>query len=74
MLNRFIKKAGYRIAPLLDWDVLNLKLFEGGADDDISLMSRIEHEQRCRGKTTEGWRYSPEKDPDRKTNHSILTW
>lgn len=69
-----LNKAGYRIAPLHDWDVENLKFSEDDTDDEVTLMAKLEHEHWCREKTSEGWKYGPEKDSDRKINPSILPW
>jgi len=69
-----LKETGYRIAPLHDWDVENLIFGEDGANDEVTLMARMEHEHWCQEKTAEGWKYGSEKDPDKKTNPSILPW
>ncbi len=69
-----LKEAGYRIAPLHDWDVENLTFSEGGADDEVSLMGRMEHDHWCLEKTAAGWKYGPEKDSDHQTNPNILPW
>ncbi len=71
-----LKEAGYRIAPLHDWDVENLKFSESGTEEgnEVTLMAKLEHEHWCQEKTAEGWKYGPEKDPDQKTNPSILPW
>ncbi len=65
-----LQEAGYRIAPLYDWDAENLK-FSG---NEFTLMARLEHEHWCREKAAEGWIYGPEKDPHQKTNPSLLPW
>jgi len=71
-----LNSAGYRIAPLRDWDAENLKFQEtgGGEPDEVTRMSQLEHESWCREKTAEGWKCGPEKDPDHKTNPNILPW
>jgi len=69
-----LNKAGYRIAPLHDWDVENLKFSEAGEEGEVTLMARLEHEHWCQEKTAEGWRYGTKKDSDQKTNPSILPW
>jgi hypothetical protein len=69
-----LNTAGYRIAPLHDWDVENFTFNEDPEDDEVTLMSRIEHEHWCQEKTAAGWSYGPEKDPKEKTNPSILPW
>jgi len=69
-----LNKAGYRIAPLHDWDVENLKFSKAGEEGEVSLMAKLEHEHWCREKTAEGWRYGLEKDIAQKTNPSIMPW
>jgi hypothetical protein len=71
-----LNSAGYRIAPLRDWDIENLVFNEKGEnqEDEVTLMAKLEHDHWCREKTTECWKYGPEKDSDRKTNPSILPW
>jgi len=69
-----LKEAGYRIAPLHDWDVENLKFNEDGANNEVTLMAQLEHDHWCREKTSESWKYGSEKDPVKKTNPSILPW
>jgi hypothetical protein len=59
---------------LHDWDAENLAFSEKGSDDEVTRMARMEHEYWCREKTAEGWKYGPGKDPDQKTNPSILPW
>jgi hypothetical protein len=71
-----LNAAGYRIAPLRDWDSENL-IFEerqSGEPDEVTLMSALEHDFWCEEKTSEGWRYGPEKDPDQKTNPNLIPW
>jgi hypothetical protein len=71
-----LKAAGYRIAPLRDWDAENLEFNENGnaGDDLVTRMATLEHENWCREKTTEGWRYGSEKDTNQKTNPNIRPW
>ena len=71
-----LNSAGYRIAPLRDWDAENFVFNEKGdnQDDEVTLMAQLEHESWCQEKTAEGWKYSPEKNPDHKTNPNILPW
>ncbi len=71
-----LASAGFRITPLRDWDVENLKFNENGGsqDDEITLMAKLEHVHWCQEKTAEGWKYGPEKNPAQKTNPSILPW
>ncbi len=67
--------AGYRIAPLQDWDAEKLTFFENeGGTDDVALMAKLEHDYWCREKEKEGWQVGPEKDSERKTNPNILPW
>jgi len=66
--------AGYRIAPLQDWDAEKLIFEEDGANDEVTLMAQLEHDHWCREKTSEGWNYGSDKDSDKKTNPSILPW
>lgn len=69
-----LSAAGYRIAPLTDWDAEKLHFQEGGAIDQVTLMARMEHESWCQRKQDQGWRYGEKKDPDKKTNPALLTW
>jgi len=67
--------AGYRIAPLQDWDAEKLTFLENqGGADHVALMAEMEHEHWCREKKEEGWRYGPQKDPLLKTNPSLILW
>jgi hypothetical protein len=66
--------AGYRIAPLTDWDAEKLSFLESGKQDQVSLMARMEHESWCQRKKDQGWRYGAEKDSDKKTNPALLPW
>jgi hypothetical protein len=68
--------AGYRIAPLTDWDAEKLLFLEGESEegDQVSMMARMEHESWCLGKKDQGWHYGPEKDNDKKTNPALLPW
>ncbi len=71
-----LKAAEYRIAPLRDWDSENF-IFEerqAGEPDEVTLMAALEHEFWCQEKTSEGWRYGPEKNPDQKTNPNLIPW
>ena len=63
--------AGYRIAPLQDWDAEDLTFDE---KEEVSKMARIEHEHWCQEKKEEGWKYGSEKDSVKKTNPSLLPW
>ncbi len=69
-----LKAAGYQIAALHDWDAETLMFSEDGADDEVTLMAKLEHDRWCQEKTAGGWRYGPEKDTHQKTNPSILPW
>jgi len=69
-----LKEAGYRVAPLHDWDVENLTFSEDKQDDDVSLMARMEHEHWCREKKAAGWKFGLERDPEKKTNPCLLPW
>ena len=66
--------AGYRIAPLTDWDTEKLAFSEQDPQDEVTLMARMEHESWCLRKQDQGWRIGPEKDSDRKTNPSLVNW
>ena len=66
--------AGYRIAPLTDWDAEKLQFQEMEPDDKVTLMARLEHQCWCEGKFKDGWRYGPEKDPLKKTNPALVDW
>ena len=68
--------AGYRIAPLTDWDAEKLLFLEGesGKPDQVSLMARMEHESWCQRKMDQGWRYGEEKDALKKTNPCLVLW
>ncbi|RLC99875.1 MAG: hypothetical protein DRI46_08640 [Chloroflexi bacterium] len=66
--------AGYRIAPLTDWDAENLIFLEEDSTDEVTLMARMEHESWCQRKKAQGWRFGPEKDPDQRTNPSLVLW
>lgn len=66
--------AGYRIGPLQDWDAENLTFLESDAEDEVSLMAQLEHQNWCREKKEEGWKYGPEKDPIKKNNPSLVNW
>ncbi|MCK5794574.1 MAG: hypothetical protein KAH12_07700, partial [Anaerolineales bacterium] len=70
-----LSAAGYRIAPLQDWNAEKFTFleYEGGADD-IALMAEMEHTHWCREKKEEGWRFGPKKDPHQKTNPSLVSW
>ena len=71
-----LNTAGYRIAPLRDWDAEIFVFNEKGdnQDDEVTCMAKLEHAQWCVEKTTEGWKYGSEKDPNHKTNPNILPW
>ena len=68
--------AGYRIAPLTDWDAEKLRFQEGGNEalDQVSLMAKLEHKSWCQRKEDQGWRYGEEKDPAKKTNPALQAW
>lgn len=66
--------AGYRISPLTDWDAENLAFSEKDLKDEVILMAKMEHESWCQRKKDQGWKYGPEKDPQKKTNPALLPW
>ena len=65
-----LKAAGYRIAPLHNWDADEYRFSE----EDLSIMAPIEHERWCQEKLSEGWKYGPEKDENQKTNPDLVKW
>ena len=71
-----LSAAGYRVAPLTDWDAEKLQFTEreNGEEDQVSLMAEMEHDSWCQRKEEQGWKYGPEKDPDRKTHPSLVDW
>jgi hypothetical protein len=69
-----LKEAGYRIAPLHDWDVENLKFKEDKIVNEVALMAQMEHEHWCQEKIAAGWKNGLKKDQKQKTNPSILPW
>ncbi len=71
-----LNAAGYRIAPLRDWDVEKYIFNEKGdnKDDEVTRMAKLEHEHWYREKTSEGWSYGPKKTPDQKTNPNLIPW
>ena len=71
-----LNSAGYRIAPLRDWDGENFVFNEKveNQDDEVTLMAKLEHDYWCREKEKEGWQIGPKKDSERKTNPNILPW
>lgn len=71
-----LNSAGYRIAPLRDWDAENFVFSEKGdnQDDEVTRMAKLEHESWCREKKAEGWRYGSKKDSDQKTNPNLIPW
>ena len=67
--------AGYRIAPLQDWDAEKLTFREDvDGVNEIALMAKLEHEHWCREKKEDGWRYGPQKDQSLKTNPCLVLW
>ena len=69
-----LAEAGFRIAPLTDWDAEKLQFLEGGANDQVTLMARLEHDSWCQRKEDQGWRYGEEKNPERKINPALVPW
>jgi hypothetical protein len=70
-----LSAAGYRIAPLQDWNADQLTFLQKpGEGDEVALMAKIEHEHWCQEKIKEGWRLGPTKDPAAKTNPSLVPW
>jgi hypothetical protein len=65
-----LRAAGYRIAPLQDWDASEYTFKE----DEILIMAPLEHERWRQEKIAEGWRYGPEKDEKLKTNPDLKAW
>lgn len=67
--------AGYRIAPLRDWDAEEFTFPNNeSGEDEVLIMAEMEHEYWCREKIEEGWRYGPQKDQNTKTNPSLVPW
>ena len=70
-----LSATGYKITPLKDWDAENLTFQENlSAEDQVSLMARMEHENWCQGKMQEGWEYGQKKNSGIKHNPSLLPW
>jgi len=65
-----LTEAGYRIAPLTDWDTEQLQF----DPDQVTLMARMEHDNWCQRKKAQGWRCGDEKDSEKKTNPALLPW
>jgi len=65
-----LNAAGYRIAPLKDWDASRYTFKE----DEILIMAPLEHKRWCEEKIADGWRYGPEKDEKLKTNPDLVAW
>ena len=40
----------------------------------MAKMARMEHMSWYEGKLQDGWRYAPDKDPNKKTNPALLPW
>jgi len=67
--------AGYRIAPLQDWDAEKLTFLENqDGEEHIAMMAELEHEHWCREKKEEGWKHGPQKDSQLKTNPNLVPW
>ncbi|MFO8035829.1 MAG: NAD-binding protein [Anaerolineales bacterium] len=68
--------AGYRIAPLRDWeaDLFQFSEGESGDKDEVALMAPVEHELWRQNFIQEGWRWGPEKDPEKKTHPNLVPW
>jgi hypothetical protein len=66
--------AGYRIAPLTNWDAENLQFQEEEPGDQVELMAQMEHQSWCERKKQDGWQFGREKDLKKKTNPSLVPW
>lgn len=68
--------AGYRIAPLRDWEAAHFRFAEGKGEekDEVALMAPIEHELWRQNHFDRGWRVGPEKDPEKKTHPNLVPW
>ncbi len=70
-LNRIhtvLTAAGYRIAPLQDWDAEDRAF----PSEDVERMAKLEHELWCQTQRANGWRWGPQKDKTKRTHPDLL--
>jgi hypothetical protein len=66
-----LSKAGYGIAPLVDWEAAYFRF----SHEEVEKMARLEHKRWMAERRRNKWRYAPgPKDPDRKTHPDIVPW
>ncbi len=68
--------AGYRIAPLRDWEADLFQFSEGEPreKDEVALMAPVEHKLWRQTHLDNGWRIGTEKDPEKKTHPNLVPW
>ena len=71
-----LETAGYRIAPLRDWEAIHFQFSEGepGETNEVALMAPVEHELWCREHQEDGWRLGTERDPQKKIHSNLVPW
>ncbi len=69
-----LDEHGYRIAPLTDWNAVNLVFREEEGANEVESMARMEHELWCQEMIAKHWKYGIQKDEDLKTNPDLVPW
>lgn len=68
-ISTMLKSAGYRLAPLTNWDAYRFRFPE----DVIEKMARLEHERFVSERLRAGWSLGP-KDTAQKSNPNLVAW
>ena len=69
--SRALKKAGYNLATLSDWDAPAYQF----SPEHIEIMAQAEHELWRKDQRANGWRYaSAEKNLAAKTHPDMVSW
>ena len=67
-IHTVLTAAGYRIAPLQDWDAEDRAF----PSEDVERMAKLEHELWCQTQRANGWRWGPQKDKTKRTHPDLL--
>lgn len=65
-----LEAIGCGIAVTTDWDVQPFQF----SQEEIELMAKLEHERFVGERLSQGFRYGPTKDLERKTNPTLIPW
>jgi hypothetical protein len=69
-IGRKLDVVGYELRPAGDWGTPSMKFTEA----EVESLAMLEHDRWQEDRLRGGWRFGPERDPDKKTTPYLVAW